>query len=230
MLCWRALACRQTLQWVFVLRSKRFFSSFAQRNTWSSAIPPRNPSSCSISYAFDGWTAPWYSPNPRSLPRASSSFSSCLRKVLQQKRTRRSSFVPIRVICLRRNVNLFWSNSKRRKLACKKAPWQLFDTLLTPFSLVCSDLISRGLDITHVAHVVSYDVPIDIRKYVHRVGRTARAGRRGEAWTLVEEQEAGSLTLTRWWSADKFNIGQAFQNHDERRWSLRSDPEIADIG
>lgn len=65
-----------------------------------------------------------------------------------------------------------------------------------PFSLVCSDLISRGLDISHVAHVVSYDVPIDIRKYVHRVGRTARAGRHGEAWTLVEEQEVGSLALT----------------------------------
>lgn len=56
--------------------------------------------------------------------------------------------------------------------------------------LVCSDLISRGLDISHVAHVISYDVPIDIRKYVHRVGRTARAGRHGDAWTLVEEQEA----------------------------------------
>ena len=67
---------------------------------------------------------------------------------------------------------------------------------------MCSDLISRGLDISHVAHVVSYDVPIDIRKYVHRVGRTARAGRRGEAWTLVEEQEAGTLNLVFWWSAN----------------------------
>ncbi|KAF9468213.1 P-loop containing nucleoside triphosphate hydrolase protein [Collybia nuda] len=56
--------------------------------------------------------------------------------------------------------------------------------------LVCSDLISRGIDISHVSHVVSYDVPIDMRKYVHRVGRTARAGRAGDAWTLVEEQEA----------------------------------------
>ncbi len=55
--------------------------------------------------------------------------------------------------------------------------------------LVCSDLISRGIDIQHVSHVVSYDVPVDIRKYVHRVGRTARAGRHGDAWTLVEEQE-----------------------------------------
>lgn len=56
-------------------------------------------------------------------------------------------------------------------------------------SLVCSDLISRGIDISHVSHVVSYDVPVDMRKYVHRVGRTARAGRHGDAWTLVEEQE-----------------------------------------
>lgn len=56
-------------------------------------------------------------------------------------------------------------------------------------SLVCSDLISRGIDISHVSHVVSYDVPVDMRKYVHRVGRTARAGRAGDAWTLVEEQE-----------------------------------------
>jgi superfamily II DNA/RNA helicase len=68
--------------------------------------------------------------------------------------------------------------------------------LLIPSSLVCSDLISRGLDISHVAHVVSYDVPIDIRKYIHRVGRTARAGRHGEAWTLVEEQEVGSFGLS----------------------------------
>ncbi|KAI0303611.1 P-loop containing nucleoside triphosphate hydrolase protein [Multifurca ochricompacta] len=56
--------------------------------------------------------------------------------------------------------------------------------------LVCSDLISRGIDIKHVAHVVNYDAPVDMRKYVHRVGRTARAGRWGDAWTLVEEQEA----------------------------------------
>ncbi|CAL1716551.1 unnamed protein product [Somion occarium] len=56
--------------------------------------------------------------------------------------------------------------------------------------LVCSDLISRGIDISHVSHVVSYDAPVDMRKYVHRVGRTARAGRKGDAWTLVEEQEA----------------------------------------
>ncbi|OCF56210.1 ATP-dependent RNA helicase DDX51/DBP6 [Kwoniella mangroviensis CBS 10435] len=56
--------------------------------------------------------------------------------------------------------------------------------------LVCSDLIARGMDLPSVANVISYDVPLDMRKYVHRVGRTARAGREGTAWTLVEKQEA----------------------------------------
>ncbi|KIR56358.1 ATP-dependent RNA helicase DDX51/DBP6 [Cryptococcus gattii Ru294] len=56
--------------------------------------------------------------------------------------------------------------------------------------IVCSDLIARGIDLPSVSHVVSYDIPLDIRKYVHRVGRTARAGRQGTAWTLVEKQEA----------------------------------------
>lgn len=63
-------------------------------------------------------------------------------------------------------------------------------TLNFLLSLICSDLISRGIDISHVSHVISYDIPLDMRKYVHRVGRTARAGREGQAWSLVEEQEA----------------------------------------
>jgi len=61
--------------------------------------------------------------------------------------------------------------------------------------LICSDLISRGIDIPSITHVVSYDTPLDIRKYVHRSGRTARAGREGSAWTLLEEQEARHFKL-----------------------------------
>lgn len=69
-------------------------------------------------------------------------------------------------------------------------------TMLSDFAagkidvLVCSDLISRGIDLPSVAHVVSYDVPLDMTKYVHRAGRTARAGRDGTVWTMVEKQEA----------------------------------------
>lgn len=58
--------------------------------------------------------------------------------------------------------------------------------------LVCSDLVARGMDIAGVEHVVNYDAPIDMRKYVHRVGRTARAGKEGQAWSLVEKQEVSS--------------------------------------
>ncbi|TGO23247.1 hypothetical protein BPAE_0139g00180 [Botrytis paeoniae] len=56
--------------------------------------------------------------------------------------------------------------------------------------LVASDLVSRGLDLPDLAHVINYDVPTSITNYVHRVGRTARAGRHGSAWTLVGNTEA----------------------------------------
>ncbi|CAG8792258.1 18925_t:CDS:2, partial [Dentiscutata erythropus] len=55
--------------------------------------------------------------------------------------------------------------------------------------LICSDLIARGIDIERVDTVINYDVPIYMKKYVHRVGRTARAGRKGDAYSIVETQE-----------------------------------------
>ena len=96
------------------------------------------------------------------------------------------------------NVKSSSNNSKTRRSTCrcnasfqtqKKKKFLIFIFHTSYFRLVCSDLISRGIDISHDSHVVSYDVPVDMRKYVHRVGRTARAGKTGEAWTLVEEQE-----------------------------------------
>ncbi len=55
--------------------------------------------------------------------------------------------------------------------------------------LVATDVAARGLDIDHVSHVVNFDVPSNPDAYVHRIGRTGRAGREGAAITLVEPRE-----------------------------------------
>lgn len=51
--------------------------------------------------------------------------------------------------------------------------------------LICSDVAARGLDVSEVSHVFNYDVPFNAEDYVHRIGRTGRAGHEGRAWTLA---------------------------------------------
>jgi len=55
--------------------------------------------------------------------------------------------------------------------------------------LVATDVAARGLDVENVTHVVNYDIPQDPESYVHRIGRTGRAGKRGLAITLVTPRE-----------------------------------------
>ena len=55
--------------------------------------------------------------------------------------------------------------------------------------LVATNVASRGLDIPDVSHVINYDLPEDADTYVHRIGRTARAGKEGVAATLLSESE-----------------------------------------
>jgi ATP-dependent RNA helicase DeaD len=55
--------------------------------------------------------------------------------------------------------------------------------------LTATDVAARGLDIGHLSHVVNYDVPWTAEAYVHRVGRTGRAGREGVAITILEPRE-----------------------------------------
>jgi ATP-dependent RNA helicase DeaD len=59
--------------------------------------------------------------------------------------------------------------------------------------LIATDVAARGLDISHLTHVVNYDVPNAPKAYVHRIGRVGRAGREGVAITLADPREHGLL-------------------------------------
>jgi ATP-dependent RNA helicase RhlE len=59
--------------------------------------------------------------------------------------------------------------------------------------LVATDLASRGIDVTGVTHVINYELPADAESYVHRIGRTARAGASGVALSFCDSSERGQL-------------------------------------
>ncbi len=59
--------------------------------------------------------------------------------------------------------------------------------------LVCSDVAARGIDIDAVSHVFNFDVPFHAEDYVHRIGRTGRAGLSGTAYTLVTPEEGKQI-------------------------------------
>ena len=59
--------------------------------------------------------------------------------------------------------------------------------------LIATDVAARGLDIERMSHVVNYDVPYDTESYVHRIGRTGRAGRKGEAILFISSREKRML-------------------------------------
>jgi ATP-dependent RNA helicase DeaD len=63
--------------------------------------------------------------------------------------------------------------------------------------LVATDVAARGIDISHLTHVINFDFPESAEGYVHRTGRTGRAGRTGTALSLIEPSDVGHLYLLR---------------------------------
>jgi superfamily II DNA/RNA helicase len=60
-------------------------------------------------------------------------------------------------------------------------------------TLVATDVAARGIDVDGIAHVINFDPPADREGYVHRVGRTARAGRGGRGTTFVAAQDVAEV-------------------------------------
>jgi len=72
--------------------------------------------------------------------------------------------------------------------------------------MVATDVAARGLDIPSVDLVVNYDLPLDSKTYVHRVGRTARAGKSGRAISLVSQYDAEVWTRIEWALGKKIDM------------------------
>ena len=99
--------------------------------------------------------------------------------------------------------------------------------------LVATDVAARGLDIEHVSHVVNYDIPSNPEAYIHRIGRTGRAGREGVAITLVEPREHRLLRNIEAATRTRLEVGRMPTVADlrERRLELlRGDPARGDAG
>ena len=61
-------------------------------------------------------------------------------------------------------------------------------------TIVATDVAARGIDIDGITLVVNYDVPSDMDSFIHRIGRTGRIGRHGEAWSLVSKDDAPQMS------------------------------------
>lgn len=98
---------------------------------------------------------------------------------------------------------------------------QARERLLTRFRnrqvrwVVATDIAARGLDVDQLSHVINFDLPDSVETYVHRIGRTGRAGKEGTAISLVQPFERRKQ--------------QAFERHVRQNWQVLSIPTRAQI-
>jgi ATP-dependent RNA helicase DeaD len=81
--------------------------------------------------------------------------------------------------------------------------------------VVATDIAARGLDVDLLSHVINFDLPDSAETYVHRIGRTGRAGKEGTAISLVQPFERRKQ--------------QAFERHNRQNWQLLTIPTRAQI-
>ena len=72
--------------------------------------------------------------------------------------------------------------------------------------LVATDIVARGIDVTGIELVINYDLPSQAEDYVHRIGRTARAGMKGHAISFVTPSERAEIRAIEWLIRKKLNV------------------------
>ncbi len=92
--------------------------------------------------------------------------------------------------------------------------------------LVCSDVAARGLDIKDVSHVFNYDVPMSADDYVHRIGRTGRAGSTGRAWMFATPKDEKYMDAIQKLIKKEFipvDLGKSSQGRDDKSEAKAND-------
>ena len=82
--------------------------------------------------------------------------------------------------------------------------------------LVATDIAARGIDVSTITHVINYDLPQDPENYVHRIGRTARAGKDGIAITLCDRSDHGALKAIEKITNIKLEVVKEHPFHDSK--------------
>lgn len=95
--------------------------------------------------------------------------------------------------------------------------------------LVCTDVAARGLHIDDVSHIYNYDIPKDPKDYVHRIGRTARAGEEGIAVNILCDYDYDNFSRIQQ-EYRTFNIIKTEKPHLERIFTSRDDDRRSDSG
>ncbi|MCK5572225.1 MAG: C-terminal helicase domain-containing protein, partial [Bacteroidetes bacterium] len=72
--------------------------------------------------------------------------------------------------------------------------------------MVATDIAARGIDVTGISHVINFDIPHYAEDYIHRIGRTGRAGAKGDAITLVGPEEMGYLKRIEQFTGKRFPV------------------------